>query len=155
VFPVAVAENLAVSSTEQAKVNFVASLVEQARLNNGQTASVQFVASVLERIGFSDAEICRFLWELIDDAQLPNWNGFDTDGLGNWTLIDSSQASTVTTISAVNTFAGGAEAEMAFAGAVEQGSTNGGWQGIDTLTYPGWDDIDTDTPPNWTEIDTV
>jgi hypothetical protein len=56
------------------------------------TAGAIFYAAVIAYAGITDLATARYLWELIDDSQTPDWGTIDDTQSAGWVEVNDIQA---------------------------------------------------------------
>jgi hypothetical protein len=56
------------------------------------TAGAIFYAAVIAYAGVTDVATARYLWELIDDSQTPDWGNINDTQSAGWVEINDIQA---------------------------------------------------------------
>jgi hypothetical protein len=69
---------------------YTSTIVETSSVADTVNTSNQISASISESTILADAASSAFLWNLIDDTQVPNWQNVSNPQMPNWQNIDNS-----------------------------------------------------------------
>jgi hypothetical protein len=74
------------------QMTMVASILEQAQSADQAIGNLQILVQVTEGATVLDEASIRFLWELIEDNQVPNWQNASTNQTPGWGNVDTATA---------------------------------------------------------------